>query len=67
MNSIKETCVTTAPEILKEELISKQSDLWSLGTIVYYMLFKEYPYNGKTEYQIIQEINSNKILKNIGD
>ena len=29
------------------------------------MLFKEYPYNGKNEYQIMKEINSNKILKNI--
>ena len=29
------------------------------------MLFKEYPYNGKTENQIINQINSNKILKNI--
>ena len=67
MNSIEGICLTTAPEILKGESISKQSDLWSLGIIIYYMLFKEYPYNGKTEYQIIQEINSNKRLKNIGD
>ena len=67
MNSIKETCVTTEPEILKEESISKQSDLWSLGIIIYYMLFKEYPYNGKVEFQILNEIKSNKILKKIGD
>ena len=63
MNNIKEICLTTAPEILKDESFSKKSDLWSLGIIIYYMLFKEYPYNGKTENQI----NSNKILKNIGN
>ena len=31
------------------------------------MLFKEYPYNGKTEYQIFKEIESNKLLKEIDD
>ena len=63
-NSIEGVCFTTAPEILKGESISKKSDLWSLGIIIYYMLFKEYPYNGKTE-EILNQINSNKILKNI--
>ena len=64
-NSIEGVCFTTAPEILKGESISKKSDLWSLGIIIYYLLFKEYPYNGKTEYQILNQINSIKILKNI--
>ena len=27
------------------------------------MLFKEYPYQGKDEYQLIKDINSNKKLK----
>ena len=66
-NSIEGICFTKAPEILKGESISKKSDLWSLGIIIYYLLFKEYPYNGKTEYQILNQINSNKILKNIGN
>ncbi len=67
MNNIERICLTTAPEILKGESISKQSDLWSLGIIIYYMIFKEYPYNGKNEYQIIKQINSNKILKHSGE
>ena len=67
INSIEGICLTTSPEILKGESFSKQSDLWSLGTIIYYMFFKEYPYNGKTEYQILKEINSNKILKHTGE
>ena len=65
MNSIEGICLTTAPEILKGESISKQSDLWSLGIIIYYMLFKEYPYNGEIEYQ--NQINSNKRLKKTSD
>ena len=24
-----------------------KNDIWSLGIIIYYMLFKEYPYEGK--------------------
>ena len=60
--------ITMAPEILKgeENLISYKSDIWSLGIIIYYMLFKEYPYNGN-EYQIIQQIESKKQLKTINN
>ncbi len=66
MNSMssKGTSLTMAPEVLKGEYnIGYKSDIWSLGIIIYYMLFKEYPYNGKNEYQIIQEINKKKKLK----
>ena len=31
------------------------------------MLFKEYPYNGENEYQIIKNIESNKKLKKINN
>ncbi len=65
--SLKGTPITMSPEILRgeENLISNKSDIWSLGIIIYYMLFKEYPYNSKNEYQIIKEIESNKQLKPI--
>ena len=65
LNRMEKNYLTIAPEILNEESISKKSDLWSLGIIIYYMLFKEYPYNGEIEYQ--NQINSNKRLKNIDD
>ena len=46
--SINGTPITMAPEVLKGQnnLIYSKSDIWSLGIIIYYMLFKEYPYNG---------------------
>ena len=61
----KDTSLTMSPEVLKGEndLIGYKSDIWSLGIIIYYMLFKEYPYNGQTEMQIIQEINKKNKLK----
>ena len=47
---------TTPPEILKGNIINNKSDIWSLGVIMYYMLFKKYPYEGKTEYDLIKNI-----------
>jgi serine/threonine protein kinase len=60
--SITGTPITMAPEVLKGQnnLICDKSDIWSLGIIIYYMLFKEYPYNGKN---IHEQIISNKQLK----
>ncbi len=57
--------LTISPQILKGENYSNKTDLWSLGVIIYYMLFKEYPFNGKLEYQIIKDIESKKELKEI--
>jgi len=67
-SGLNDTPNTLAPEILKGEdnLISYKSDIWSLGVIIYYMLFKEYPYNGN-EYHIIKEIESKKPLKTINN
>ena len=50
-------------EVLKEKinLISDKNDIWDLGILIYYMLFKEYPYN---EYH---KIKSEKELKTIND
>ena len=56
------TPVTKAPEVLKKEIISSKSDIWSLGIIIYYLYFKEYPYTGR-EYNIIKQIEENKKLK----
>ena len=44
---------TISPENIKGELITSKSDIWSLGIVIYYMLYKKYPYNG-TEYEMIK-------------
>ena len=61
--NIKGTPLTMAPEILNGDNYNFKSDIWSLGIIIYFMLNKEYPYNGKTEVLLLKEINSNKKLK----
>ena len=51
-----------SPELIKEKDSSK-SILWSIGIIIYYLYFKEYPYNGKDENELFNDINSDKKLK----
>ena len=51
--SIKGTSQFISPECLKGEEINDKSDIWSLGILIYYLLFQNYPYNG-TEYEIIK-------------
>ena len=62
-NSMNGTPLTMAPEIIEGENYNMKSDIWSLGIIIYFMLNKEYPYNGKTEVSLFNDINSNKKLK----
>ena len=54
---------TRSPEIIENADIDIKSDLWNLGIIIYYLLFKEYPYKGNTEIQLLKDIKSKKILK----
>ena len=56
-----------SPEYLKGEELSNKTDIWNLGIIIYYMSFKEYPYNGRNEYNIVKLIESNPILKKTND
>ncbi len=63
ISSFEGTPITMAPEILKGESYSEKSDIWSLGIIIQYMLFKEYPYNGINEITLFNDINSGKKLK----
>ena len=45
-----------APELLKKEDYNKKSDLWSLGVIIYFLYFNQYPYEGKSNSEILSEI-----------
>ena len=60
---INNDILTISPEIIKNEEDLSKSDIWSLGIIIYYMLFKEYPYKGRREYELLKDINSGKVLK----
>ena len=54
-----------APEIIEGKESNNKCDLWSLGVIIYQLLFKQLPYSGLTEYAYLQQIKNNgqKILK----
>ena len=61
---IQNNLLYTPPEILENKLNDKTKiNIWKLGIIIYYLLFKEFPYNGKNNNEILNDIKSNKQLK----
>ena len=64
-NTMNRISLTISPEILNNEKDLSKSDLWSIGIIIYFMYFKEYPYIGKNELMLFKDINSGKKLKSI--
>ena len=54
-------------KVLKEKinLNSDKNDIWNLGIIIYYMLFKEYPYKRNTECLIIKRIDDGLQIKKL--
>jgi serine/threonine protein kinase len=51
---------TMAPEILEElPQYDNKCDLWSIGIIIYRLLFNEYPYKGLMEIALLNEIKKN--------
>ena len=63
--SYRGSLLTMAPEILNDEKDLSKSDLWSLGIIIYYIYFKEYPYYGKNDHLLFNDIHSGKKIKSI--
>ena len=54
------------PEILVNNNtfeIDQKTDSWSLGLIIYYLCFKEFPYKGKTCKAVLEQIENNKRKK----
>jgi len=51
-----------APEIMKYKKYNNKSDLWSVGVIMYEMLFGEVPFRAKNFIDLIKCINKKKIL-----
>ena len=64
--SKRDTSEFISPELMKGEEINDKSDIWSLGILIYYLLFQNYPYNG-TQYEIMKQIESNKQLNVVND
>ena len=52
------TCNYMAPEILNGEHYGPESDLWSLGVIIYILFFKQYPFGGDTDAAVKNNINN---------
>ena len=42
-----------APEVIDEKKYTEKSDLFSLGILIYFLYFKEYPFEGKTNNEIL--------------
>jgi hypothetical protein len=68
-NTYVGTVLTMAPEILAGEKYDNKCDLWSLGVIIYQLLFKEYPYDAETEVGLYNQINEfgDKYFKKTGE
>ena len=61
------TPVTMAPEILMNRAYTSKADLWSIGVIIYHLLFKDLPFKGRNEVMILQNILHNNIPRNPTD
>ena len=60
INLYNNLCIS-APEVLKGEKFKEESDLWSLGVLIYYLKFKKYPFNGKNKDEILKQIETVKL------
>ena len=58
-----------APEILSKEKYGYECDMWSLGIIIYFLHYGNYPYSAVTASGILNQIKIQKqdILKKSGD
>ena len=61
------TPITMAPEILMNRAYTSKADLWSIGVIIYHLLFKDLPFKGRNEVMILQNIQKNNIPRNPTD
>ena len=57
------TPATMAPEIMMEQKYNEQCDLWSIGIMMYQLHFKELPYIGFNEKEILYKIQNNTLIK----
>ena len=56
-DKIKKNFRIYAPEVLRGNEYGEESDLWSLGVLIYYLYFKAYPFQGKDTNEILDKID----------
>ena len=56
----------SAPELLNGDKYNNKIDLWSIGIILYRLYFGEFPYKGKTQVAIYNQIMSQAPLRKRG-
>ena len=57
--TFKSPSLTESPEMLNKNLLFDNSDLWSLGIIIYYLNYTEFPFKGNNEFQLFKNIKDN--------
>ena len=61
------TPATMAPEIMMNRPYNEKSDLWSVGVMMYQLYYREVPFEGNSENEILQKIQLNKGRKHPDD
>jgi serine/threonine protein kinase len=61
INTLCGTPIYMAPEIMKYKKYNNKSDLWSLGIIMYEMIFGKLPFKANNFIQLLKSINKNNI------
>ena len=61
------TPATMAPEVMMNYPYNDKSDLWSVGVMMYQLYYKEVPFEGNREEEILQKIQSNAPYKQPDD
>ena len=57
------TPATMAPEVMMNFQCNNKSDLWSIGVMMYQLYYREVPYEGNTEDEILKKIKSDTPYK----
>lgn len=50
-----------APEVIKGKPYGLSADIWSIGVVLYQMIFGDYPFNGQNEKLLLKSIQTKKL------